>query len=175
MLGLCAFVLPALLMGSPQLAAEATKPVIQVTIPDGTEIRLRLRETVSSATTEVDEKIYFEAVDDLVINDITIIAAGANAWGLVTDVSKKGLAGRAGKIDFSIEYVEAVDGQKIRLKKLKEREGESKGDKSIGLAIVVHPLFLLKKGKDVKLKAGTEYTIYVDGERHLKLGPPRER
>ncbi len=151
----------------PMVAEGGTK----VTIQDGTEIRLRLREEVSSATAEVDDKMYFDAAEDLVINGVTVIAAGAHAWGTVTEVSKKGMAGKGGKINFMIEYVEAVDGQRVRLKKSKEREGEDKMGKSIGLAAVVSPLFLLKKGKDVKLKAGTEYTIYVDGDRRLDLAP----
>ena len=50
-----------------------------------------------------------------------------------------------------------------------------KGDKTravIAGAVLLSPLVLLMRGKDVTIEKGTALTVYVDGDREVSLGAP---
>ena len=38
--------------------------------------------------------------------------------------------------------------------------------------VLLSPLFLLMRGKDVTIEKGTALTVYVDGDREISLPPP---
>lgn len=142
----------------------------EVVLPDGAEIRLRLIQAVSSATAKVDDKIRLEAVDGLLVNGRAVIAQGASAVGTITEAQNKKSFGRRGHLNFTIDVVKAVDGQNIRLRtSTKKVEGDESYVKAGVVTYLTGPFGALVKGKDVVVEAGTEYTIYIDGERRINL------
>ena len=147
---------PALLALSPAFAAE---------IPDGTEVKVRLLETVSSLTAEVQDSVLFEAAEDVVVDGATVIAKGAHGRGTVTRAQKRKSFGRRGKLDFTLDLVEAVDGSSVPLRASRELRGAAT-HVSLGVPTPLSlPLGLLVKGGDVVVLVGTGYTIFVDGQR----------
>ena len=140
-----------------------------VIIPDGTEVRLRLLHTVSSAAAKVDETIRFEAAEDVLVNDKVVIAAGAQGTGTVTEARGKKSFGRRGRLNFTIDLVKAVDGQSIRLRTAKKLEGDESHVKAGVVTYLAGPFGALVKGKDVVVEAGTTYTIFIDGQRRITL------
>lgn len=140
-------------------------------ISDGTELRVRLLDDLSSSSAQPDQRVRFEVVDDVLVDGVTVIARGAAASGTVTNAQRKKSFGRRGKLDFTIDYVKAVDGQQIRLRVTKARQGDESYVKAGVVTYLAGPFGALVKGKDVDVTAGTEYTIFIDGERrlHLKL------
>ncbi|OHB17765.1 MAG: hypothetical protein A2734_02815 [Parcubacteria group bacterium RIFCSPHIGHO2_01_FULL_40_30] len=147
----------------------------QLTIPDGVEVRLRLTERLTSATARVDQRVRFEVAEDVLVNDKVVIPMGAQASGAVIEAQKKKSFGRAGKLNFTIDYVKAVDGQNIRLRTTKERKGDESYVKAGVITYLAGPFGLLVKGKEVEIPAGIEYTIFIDGERRINLKPTAER
>ncbi|HZZ99687.1 MAG TPA: hypothetical protein VFK07_03195 [Candidatus Paceibacterota bacterium] len=141
-----------------------------VTIPDGTEVHLRLLERVSSATAQIDDRVRFEAADDVLVNGKIVIAQGAKGYGTVIEAKHKKSFGRSGKLDFTIDVVDAVDGQNVRLRATKRMEGDEHYAKAGVLSLIAWPAGFFIKGKDITVEAGKVYTIYIDGDRRIDLG-----
>ncbi len=83
--------------------------------------------------------------------------------------------GRAGKLDFSIDRVRAVDSEWVPLRyTLNKKSGESHavrtGVLTAGAAVVfwpAAPVFLLMKGKDVTINKGVTFDVFTDSNHAL--------
>src|SRR5262245_32768421 len=87
----------------------------QVILQDGTKVRLRLEQMISSATAEQGQIIELLVAESVKVDDVIVIPEGARATGTVTEAHEKRRMGRAGKLDFSIDRVRAADGEWIPL------------------------------------------------------------
>lgn len=151
---------------SPTTRVRTDEPS-DVVIPDGTEVRLQLVERVSSATARVGEKIRLEVAEDVKVGDRIVIAQGAPASGTVTVAEPRKSFGRRGKLDFTIDSVKTVDDQPVRLRVTKRAEG---GERYLATGVVTYFTLVggvFVKGKDVEVDTGTQYVIYIDGDRRL--------
>ena len=158
-------VLFTLVFGISSAAAFA-----QVILPEGTRVRVRLEQTLSSATVEQGQNVNLSVADDVKIGDTIVVAQGATCVGTITEAVPKRRMGRTGKLDFSIERVVGVDGSSIPLRySPTKREGGSKtvttGVLTAGAAVVfwpAAPVFLLMKGKDVTMNRGMIFEVFTD-------------
>lgn len=113
----------------------------EVTIRDGTEVRLRLLQSISSATARVDERVRFEAAEDVLVDDRMMIPLGAQAWGTVIKAHKKKSFGRRGELDFTIDF------RSLRLEQNPRKRRCSYQDWGIRLARRVRALTLHASGR----------------------------
>jgi hypothetical protein len=143
-----------------------------IKIPDGTPIRLSLMDSLSSATNEVDDPIHFETTEDVKVGDVVVLPKGSTASGHVVEAEPKKRLGRAGKLNFSVDSVKAPDGTNVRLRASSTRKGEEKSGTVIVGTVLLSPLFLLMRGKDVNIPKGTAFNAYIDGDREIGLGGP---
>lgn len=150
-------------------SALAVRTAGELVIPDGTEITVRLLRSLSSADARLDDPVKFESVEAVEIDGVTVIAKGAEARGRVLLAESKKSFGRKGKLDFSIDVVEAVDGQNISLRYSREMRGKNKAATAGVVTWLTGPFGFFVKGKDVEIPSGTEYTIYIDGDRTIRL------
>lgn len=142
----------------------------QVTIPEGTKLRVRLDSTISSATAEEGQTVELTVWEPVKLGDVTVIAEGARATGTVTEAHEKRRMGRAGKLDFSIDRVKATDNQWVPLrytvtKKAGESHAVRTGVITAGVAVAfwpAAPVMLLMKGKDVVINKGVAFDVYTD-------------
>lgn len=88
----------------------------QITIPDGTKLRTRLDQSISSATAETGQSVELSVTEAVKIGDQVVIADGARVTGTITEAQERRHMGRAGKLDFSIDRVRAADGNWIPLR-----------------------------------------------------------
>lgn len=137
-------------------------------VRDGTEVKLRLKSSVSSASSQVDDPIFFEAVEPVVVEGVTVVEAGAEARGTIILAQSKRSFGRRGKLDLTIDAVRAVDGLNLRLRATKSVKGKEKYGQAGVVTILAGPFGFFVKGKDVEIPGGTEYPIYIDGDREIK-------
>jgi hypothetical protein len=145
--------------------ASAQQPFV---LNDGTPLRVRLNRTVSSADAKVGEPVDFDVVEDIFVNGAVVIQRGSRVLATVTEAQSKGMMGKSGKLDVSLDHARSVLGEKIALRAVKENDrGDSAGLGSIATSIVTAPLLLFMKGKDVTLSKGTEVTAYVHGDIRL--------
>jgi hypothetical protein len=138
-------------------------------IPDGTALRLSLTQDLSSATNAVDDPVHFEVVEDVKVAGVIAFPMHSTAVGHIVEVEPRRRMGRAGKLNFTVDHVKAPDGSNLRLRASSARKGEDKTGTVIIGAVVLSPLFLIMRGKDITIPKGTEITAYIDGDREFAL------
>lgn len=171
--GLLAAMIGQFVIPSAALAAS-TRPVVampqemEVTIPDGTEIDVVTTEELSSKTAAENDPVEFKVNEDVTVNGHVVISKGTIVKGIVSEAEKSGRMGRSGKLNIRVESTTAVDGQKVKLRAAKSGKGGDKTGTVIALSLLVSPLFLLKRGKDAKVKAGTKLKVFTDEEKKVQ-------
>ena len=99
-----------------------------------------------------------------------VIPFGAIAKGQVTRFEKRKGLGKGASMQIQIKSVTAKDGTEIMLTGgSMSEEGNDKLALSIVLAIFVCPLFLLLKGKQAVIPAGTSISATVATDTYIKL------
>src|SRR3954451_22205508 len=152
----------------------------QITIPDGTKLRVRLDQTISSGTAEQGQAVELSITEAVRVNDQVVIADGARVTGTVTMAQEKRHMGRAGKLDFSIDRVRAIDGEWIPIRyTVNKASGGSHavttGVLTAGAAVLfwpAAPAFLLIKGKDVNVNKGVVFDAFTDADHVLNSNGP---
>lgn len=139
-------------------SVTAQKKLLQ----EGTTVRVRLMETLSSATSHVGEQVNLEISEDILVDGKVLIARGSKAMGSVTQAAPAKMMGKKGMLDFSIDYAADVNGKNIRLRSTVKNVGQDKMGGVIAAAVIINPLLLLVKGKDVNVEKERIFPVYVD-------------
>ena len=74
-----------------------------------------------------------------------------------------------GKLNISIDHVKAMDGTNVRLRASSARKGDDKTGTVIVGSVLLSPLFLIMRGKDINITKGTTLMAYVDGDREINI------
>ena len=162
--------------------ADITKTIASNTVPppntllDGTPVKLRLSETISSADAKVGQQVPFEVVEEVDVDGKPVIAKGGAALASVTTAESKKRMGRGGKLDVSIDSVRLVDNEKAALRAVKNTKGGGHVGAMTGAMVATGivffpaaPLFLFMHGKDVTIPKGTEVMAFVQGDMKLDM------
>src|ERR1700722_17471135 len=159
---------------APQTAPSGPPP--PHTLLDGTPVKLRLSQSISSAEAKVGQEVPFEVVEDVKVYDTVILPKGAVAIANVTEAEHKKSMGRAGKLNVTISYARLGDNEKVALRAVKEAKGGGHVGAMTGAIVATSivffpaaPLFLFIHGKDITIPQGTEITAFVDGDMHLDM------
>ena len=110
-MGIDAIIFP-IATGQQEAATTTTAGFV---LEDGTPVKLRISQTVSSADAHVNDKVEFEVLEDVTIHDVVVIPKGGIAWGTVTEAQPKRRMARGGKLEIVMDSVRLVDGQKAAL------------------------------------------------------------
>lgn len=155
---------------------QPTRPPQPHTLMDGTPIKLRLSETMSSASAKTGQEVPFEVVEDITVDGVVVLPKGSTAIGTVTDCNPRKSMGRAGKLDISISYARLADQEKAALRAIQENKGGGHVGAMTGAIVATSivffpaaPLFLFIHGKDITIPQGTEITAFVEGDMHLDM------
>jgi hypothetical protein len=143
---------------------------------DGTAIKVRLAETISSADAKTGQQVPFEVTEDVAVQGVTVIPKGAQALASVTEAQSKKSMGRGGKLNVNIDSVRLADGEKAQLRAVKDSKGGGHVGAMTGAMVATAivffpaaPLFLFIKGKDITIPKGTEITAFVQGDMKLDM------
>ena len=160
----------------PAQQAAPNSPPPPHTLLDGTPVKLRLSETISSADAKVGQEIPFEVVDDISVDQAVVLPKGSTAIANVTEADHKKSMGRGGKLNISISYARLKDQEKVALRATKDSKGGGHVGAMTGAMVATAivffpaaPLFLFIKGKDITIPQGTEITAFVEGDMHLDM------
>ena len=161
---------------SQPAVAAPTGPPQPHTLLDGTPVKLRLSQTISSADAKVGQEIPFEVVEEIKVDDVVVLPKGATAIGTVTECNAKKSMGRAGKLNMNISYARLADQEKVALRATQDNKGGGHVGAMTGAIVATSivffpaaPLFLFIKGKDITIPQGTEITAFVEGDMHLDM------
>ncbi len=169
--------------GAPGAATKATgAPPPPNTLLDGTPVKLRLAENLTSATAKMGQQVSFEVLEEVDVMGVPVIAKGAPALATVTTAEPKRSMGRGGKLDVNVDSVRLVDGEKVALSATQNAKGGGHTGAMtagmVGTALVFFPaapLLLFIHGKDITIPKGTPVTAFVAGDVKLdmaKMVPP---
>jgi len=142
-----------------EIAPRASSSPTEFTLRNGTPIHIKLGKTISSATAHVGDVVELRVVEEVKVDGISVIPAGAAATALVTEAEPKKRMGHGGKLAFSVNFVRLKDEEKAAVRSFQESTG---ANNSAGAILP------LSSGKDVVFTQGTEFTAYVDGDMQLK-------
>ena len=145
---------------SAQSGLAAPAPVGTVVLREGSEVKLRFIEPISSKTAAIDDPVTLELSDDIRVGDVIVARIGAKATATVSNVRKAGMMGKAGELNIRLESLRAGDA-KVHLRGTKGREGDSKVGTAVALTVLFGPVGLIKHGKNIDIAAGTPFTAYV--------------
>ena len=155
----------------PTLAATRMddNPTTEFVLPDGTEFEVETTEEISSKTAAEGDPLSFKIVEDVKVNGQTVLAAGTLVKGVVSNAKKAGMMGRGGQLGIRIESTTTVDGQKLKLRSSKGKEGDDKTGTTVALVVLFGPLGFLKHGKNAKIKQGTRIKVFTDEEKKVQV------
>lgn len=139
-----------------------------VKVTEGTEVRLRMIEKLSSSTATEGQRFNLELEDDIQVDGKTVVPRGAKAVGTVMSAKKKGFMGKGGELNVMLDYVLFND-QRIRLRSAGSHEGNDKVGTAVTLTVLFGPLGLLKRGHDVEMNPGTVITAFVDESTEVAM------
>jgi len=149
-----------------------------VTIPAGTEIRLRMKKDLSSRTATKGDTIPMVVADDLFINgNILAMTRGGIVTAEVKNVRRGGRFGRTGYVNLDVRNIESMDASLLPIKiedagsKLDKRKiGMAAGASTLGY-LVLGPIGLAGgafiKGGEVEVPAGTEISVVTTEDRKV--------
>jgi hypothetical protein len=139
---------------------------------DGSDVKLKLLEPLSSKTAHAGDPVNLELAEDLRVNDLIVAREGSRATGEITVSKKAGMMGKGGDLAMQLFYLRAGD-DKVKLRGTKGKEGDSKVGTAITLTVLLGVFGLMKHGKNAELPAGTTITAYVaDDTPLLSLNAP---
>lgn len=139
----------------------AAEPTAKMILKEGTDVKLKFAQDLSSKTANDDDPVNLVLDEDLKVGDATVCKAGAKAVGTVTHAKKAGMMGKGGELNLRLEYL-IVNDTRMRLRGTKGKEGEGKVGAAVALTVLFGPIGLIKHGKNVEVKQGTPLLAYVD-------------
>ncbi|HWZ43978.1 MAG TPA: PEGA domain-containing protein [Candidatus Saccharimonadales bacterium] len=160
---------------SPAAQTSASTPALTgFGLEDGTPVKLRLTRNLSSANEKTGDKVDFEVLEEVKVDNLVVIPRGGIAWATVTEAQAKRRMGRGGKLNVNVDNVRLQDGEKAALRAVKDTKGGGHVGAMTGAIVATSivffpaaPLFLFMHGKDIEIPKGTEITAYIAGNTLL--------
>ena len=141
-----------------------------IIIPEGTIVKVKSLSPITSKNSKEGDVVDFAIFQDLEIDGMLVIKEGALVSAFIQSAEKAKGLGKAGEIRIQFNYTKSVNGTKIPLRSTKGTlEGDGKLGGAIALAVVLSPLFLLKKGKEAKIAEGKVMEAFVSQDVKLEL------
>jgi hypothetical protein len=143
-------------------------------LAEGVPVRLVLSQDVKSGRDHKGATVWFTVAEPVRAPDgRVLVAKGSVASGTVIRSEGRRMFGKPGKLEVGVQSVQAVDGSIVPLRvmeNLSER-GRSNSDAVAATALLLTPLTLFVRGRDVSMKKGTEMTVYVDRSSRIEAAP----
>ena len=156
--------LPKATSPSPERISYDARPDPPVNPPfvllKGTQVRLKVLKTLTSATAHTSDAMEFAVIEDVLVDGVVVIPKGAKAAGVVDSVETKKRFGRGGSLAFHIASVRLADNELAPLHCFQEVSGSSNTSAEAVLA--------LASGKDAAIVEDAELSALVDTDVQLK-------
>jgi hypothetical protein len=150
---------------APEPASSATpqesqKPLVLV-LKEGTEIKLKFAQRVTSRTTRPGQMIEFVVAEPVVVDGVTLIKQGARSIGYVAETESAGANGKGGTMEIRMEAVR-TRGKMVKVTGADSRSEKRATGKVVGMTILFGlGGYLSARGHEVTIPEGTPMTAYV--------------
>jgi hypothetical protein len=146
-----------------------------VNVPDGTQVEIQLKNNASGEELKMGDLVDFMVVNPVLINGVTVFEKDAGGRARITTAKRAGHWGKAGKLEWAMQDLLAIDGNRIPARFTQRQIGDSKGGTvavaAVATTVLLGPLGLLwglKKGKPSIIPAGNRYSVFVHGDTKIK-------
>jgi hypothetical protein len=149
------------LLLAPALLAQEISPADGIILPIKTPVLLEFSNEVSSKNALNGAEVNFILAEDIVVDDVILVAKGAPAVGEVIHAQKSGFGGRGGELIIAARYIRLGE-QRIALRSLKPLAGPyaGKNHSAAALAVSMVPyaglVSLFITGGEIVIPAGTQ-------------------
>ncbi len=147
-------------------APEMLRTSKRYLLKDGTEVRLKFANDLTSKSAVVGDLVELVLDEDLKVDEVVVAAKGARAVGTVTNAKKSGTFGKGGELNMRLEYLKAGD-TKVKLRGLHAKEGADKVGATVALTVAFGVVGFLKHGKQAEVKAGTPLLAYINEDAEV--------
>lgn len=168
----CLLLAISLLTEGGRLAAQPAAPMQtppesqNVLLKQGTEVKLKLRDPLSSKTAVEGDPVNLALDEDLRVGDVVVARSGSVAIGTISHAERSGILGRGGDLAMTLEYLQAGN-SRVKLRGSKGMQGKGKEGTAVVLTVLLGPIGLVKHGKNAEFKQGTALTAYVEQDTEL--------
>lgn len=179
-----------MLLGEPGVAATAVEPATtepaapaaapatpatpgRVRLAKGAELEIELVAPLSSATSKLGERFAIRLVQPIVVDGVTVVAAGALGEGEIIDARGAGHSGRQGKLVVSARFLD-LNGRQVRVRGMTLiAAGTSRVDLATGMAMVpyIGLATILVRGGDIEFPAGMRATVKLAEDVEIDVVP----
>ena len=150
----------------PRTVETGPRPAV---LKEGTPVLLQTDEKMVSGQVPEGGAVRYKVVRDAVGTDGQLLAAyGGFAQGHVTRSRKRGMFGKAGQLEFTVDSLTAVDGTLVPLRASQQMGGKDNKSVVIISTLLLSVFSVFVHGKDVELPAGTEIVAYVDHDTEIR-------
>jgi hypothetical protein len=139
----------------------------------GTEVPLRLEEGLDSNNKTLREGQQFRmaVANDVRLGNVVVIPAGSAATGEITDLRRKGMWGKSGRISARILNVRVGD-RLVRLTGNFDDKGTTGTAGVVGAVVLLPVAGFFMTGTSAKIAAGAGIKAFLDED--LKVGTPAQ-
>jgi hypothetical protein len=161
---------PAIAPAAPQavIISSPTESVLRA----GTEVSLRMLETVNSNNKSLREgaRIRMEVAQPIMLGNSVVIPAGSPATAEITEVRRKGMWGKSGRIEARVLNVRVGD-RLIRLSGTFDDKGVT-GTAGVVTSIALVPLAgFFVTGTSANIPAGSGVKAFLDEDLRIAVAP----
>jgi hypothetical protein len=142
--------------------AQAPAPVATTKhLSEGAVLTMKLMQAVTSKKSQTGDILDFELAEPYIMGDMVVLQKGLKATGHITESKKAKGMGKQGTLNISIDYLTLSDGRVIKLTSQQDNEGKNSTGAVIAGAVVLTPIFLFVKGKNINYEVGQVFKVYV--------------
>ncbi|WAT19276.1 hypothetical protein OZN62_06850 [Aurantiacibacter sp. MUD11] len=139
-------------------------------LPAGTEIQLRMNETITTSGNTWQEGDTFNLVvaEDVMLGQYIVIPAGTPAVGRITWLTSRGMFGKSGKMDVELEHIE-IHGRQIAINGTYRQEGEGATLETLGGVLVAGVFGGIVTGRSARIPNGRELRATTEAPIELAI------
>ena len=142
----------AVLSGAtPAMSQDTRTAPKKVLLAEGTEVRLRMAQDISSRAARPGEPIDLMLAEDLKVGDVTVAKEGARALGEVLQAKRPDFWGDPGEVTIRVRYLRVGD-QKVEIR---------------GTAGAKGTVYVVIRGSQGIIKTGTPVTAFVSADTEV--------
>jgi hypothetical protein len=165
------FAAPAAAQTTGPPVSGSIAPGTRVILPGGELISIVVADKISSANANVGDTFAIRAAADVTANGWVVIAKGATGEGEILSVDRAGSHGHPGTLGVQMDWIYAVDGDKVKLtSQRRTEEGQGEAGKSSTITILSWAFLGLPglfahnfvKGHDIEIDSTHPLKAYVD-------------
>ncbi|HEY4000634.1 MAG TPA: hypothetical protein VGO93_17320 [Candidatus Xenobia bacterium] len=145
-----------MLLVSSSVSAQSPYRIYQ-----GTALAVRPAAEISSANAHEGDIVHFVVARPLVYQGVTLVAAGADAYGTVVKAEHSKALGRSGHLELTIDRVQAVDGSWIPVHCRTVDSGANQSAMAAGAVVFVSVFGALIQGHEAVIPTDHEVDVLV--------------